>query len=70
LQATEQFARAEDNQVIAKRLRISVRSVQRWRKVWQDGRQHALRSKGPAWLPVLSDAQFSARPQHWTATCP
>jgi DNA-binding NarL/FixJ family response regulator len=29
LQAAEEFARGEDNQVIAKRLRVSVRSVQR-----------------------------------------
>jgi hypothetical protein len=32
LQAAEQFARGERNTVIAKDLRASVRSVQRWRR--------------------------------------
>jgi transposase len=59
LQAAEQFARNENNQVIAKRLRVSVRSVQRWRKAWNQGGTPALRSKGPASLPLLSDAQFA-----------
>jgi transposase len=59
LLAAERFARDEDNKVIARQLRVSVRSVQRWRKAWSGGGPRALRSKGPASLPVLSDEQFT-----------
>jgi transposase len=59
LQAAGWFARDEGNQVIARQLRVSVRSVQRWRKAWDNGGPQALRSKGPASLPVLSDDQFA-----------
>jgi transposase len=59
LQAAGGFARGEDNRVIARQLRVSVRSVQRWRKAWKNGGPRALHSKGPASLPVLSDEQFA-----------
>ncbi|GAB2819776.1 winged helix-turn-helix domain-containing protein [Streptomyces daliensis] len=58
LQAAERFERGETNAVIAKDLRISVRSVQRWRRAWQQGGPLALNSKGPASRPRLSPAQF------------
>lgn len=49
--------------VIAHDLRVSVRTVQRWRKAWfLDGRR-ALASKGPASLPLLSDEQFAVLEQ-------
>lgn len=57
--AGEAFARGESTVVIAKDLRVSVRSVQRWRRDWETGGQAALRSKGPASLPLLSDEQFA-----------
>lgn len=44
--------------MIARDLRISVRSVQRWRKSWSQGGTRALASKGPASLPLLSDELF------------
>jgi transposase len=56
--AVQDFARDEDNGEIARRLRVSVRSVQRWRKAWSAGGEPALRSKGPASLPLLSEEQF------------
>src|SRR6185437_8234545 len=59
LHAAEGFARGEDNRVIARQLRVSVRSVQRWRKAWKNGGPQALQSTGPASLPVLSDEQFA-----------
>ncbi|MFG3353546.1 helix-turn-helix domain-containing protein [Streptomyces sp. NPDC048001] len=37
LQAAERFARCEANSAIAKGLRVSVRSVQRWRRTWDEG---------------------------------
>lgn len=59
LQAAERFARGEGSTAIAKDLRVSVRSVQRWRRVWATGGPRALRSQGPASLPRLSEKQFA-----------
>lgn len=59
LAAAERFARGEKSAVIAKELRVSVRSVQRWRRLWAKGGTQALRTTGPASLPRLSEVQFS-----------
>ncbi|MFD8538896.1 IS630 family transposase [Streptomyces rubrogriseus] len=45
--------------MIARALRVSVRSVQRWRRMWDEGGPRALRSQGPASLPRLSEKQFA-----------
>jgi transposase len=45
--------------VIAKDLRVSVRSVQRWRQAWEEDGPRALRSQGPVSLPRLSEKQFA-----------
>ena len=58
MQAAERFAQGEDNVVIAHELRVSIRSVQRWRMAWVHGGRPALVSKGPASLPRLSDELF------------
>ncbi|PJN05448.1 hypothetical protein CG723_44675 [Streptomyces sp. CB01635] len=47
LQAGERFAAGEKTAVIAKDLRVSVRSVERWRRAWREGGTEALRSAGP-----------------------
>lgn len=59
LQAAEQFAQGEASAVIAKDLRVNLRSVQRWRQTWNEGGPRALRSQGPASLPRLSQKQFT-----------
>ncbi|WP_371680990.1 winged helix-turn-helix domain-containing protein [Streptomyces sp. NBC_01276] len=59
LQAAERFARGSAIAMIAKDLRVSVRSVQRWRRTWNEGGPRALRSMGPASLPRLSEKQFA-----------
>jgi transposase len=59
LEAAERFGRGEANAVIAKDLRVSVRSVQRWRRAWTDSGPRALHSQGPASLPRLSEEQFA-----------
>uniref|UniRef100_UPI003F687BDA IS630 family transposase n=1 Tax=Streptomyces polyasparticus TaxID=2767826 RepID=UPI003F687BDA len=59
LAAAERFARGDASSAIAKDLRVSVRSVQRWRRVWVDGGPRALRSAGTASPPRLSEAQFA-----------
>ncbi|RPK31979.1 hypothetical protein EES39_39640 [Streptomyces sp. ADI92-24] len=59
LQAAERFALGEGSTAIARDLRVSVRSVQRWRHAWAEGGPRSLRSQGPASLPRLSDQQFT-----------
>ncbi|MDO0924115.1 helix-turn-helix domain-containing protein [Streptomyces sp. TG1A-8] len=55
----ERFARGEAGSVIAKDLRVSVRSVQRWRRAWDGGGPRAVRSRGPALLPRPSERRFA-----------
>ncbi len=59
LKAAERFARGEASSVIARDLQVSVRSVQRWRRMWDEGGPRALRSQGPASLPRLGQQQFA-----------
>ena len=47
LQAAELFAAGQGNAAVARELRVSVRSVQRWGWAWEDGEERALASKGP-----------------------
>lgn len=60
LDAASRFALGQDNAVIARELRVHVRSVQRWRAAWSEQGEAALRSKGPASLPALSEELFAA----------
>lgn len=59
MMAAERFAVGEPSSVIAKELRVSVRSVQRWRQAWDEGDPRALRSSGSASAPRLSKAHFA-----------
>ncbi|MFS1299764.1 helix-turn-helix domain-containing protein [Streptosporangium longisporum] len=75
LKAAERFAQGEATSVIAKALRVNVRSVQRWRQKWEEGGPRALRSQGPASLPeVPLVARSSSRswrrswPRGWLRT--
>lgn len=61
LEAAERFANGEASSVIAEDLRVSVRSVQRWRRMWDENSPRALRPQGPASLPRLSKRQFTQR---------
>ncbi|MDN3028358.1 winged helix-turn-helix domain-containing protein [Streptomyces sp. S.PB5] len=58
-EAGERFTRDERTAVIARDLRVSERSVERWRRAWREGGMDALASTGPAKLPRLSDGQFT-----------
>ncbi|MFA3843852.1 helix-turn-helix domain-containing protein [Streptomyces aureus] len=83
LRAAEGFARGEASSVTAEDLRVSVRSVQRWRQMWDEGGPRAPRSQGPASLPRLSEKQFTQleaelakgpaahgwENQRWTLSC-
>lgn len=59
LEAAERFAAGDDSALIAKDLRVHVRSVQRWRKSWVEGGEAGLLSKGPVSRPILSDDLFA-----------
>lgn len=53
LKAAERFARGETNAVIARDLRVSVRSVQRWRRTWREGSPRS----GLDWLGIPAQTQ-------------
>nr|WP_112465886.1 winged helix-turn-helix domain-containing protein [Streptomyces triticisoli] len=63
MEAAEMFAAGQDNALVAKQLRVSVRSVQRWHRAWQDGGRPALHSKGSAARPKLDEALFAVLEQ-------
>ncbi|WSQ34248.1 helix-turn-helix domain-containing protein [Streptomyces sp. NBC_01224] len=64
LEAGGRFAAGEKTAVIAKELRVSERSVERWRRAWREGGLEALRSAGPAKVPRISDVRFTVRKFH------
>jgi transposase len=59
LEAVERFAAGASSAGVAEELRVSVRSVQRWRRAWREEGTDGVRSTGPASLPKLSDALFA-----------
>lgn len=59
LDAAERFAWGEKSRTIATDLRVTERSVERWRRAWREGGAAGLVSKGPACLPRLSVEQFA-----------
>ncbi|MFK8849818.1 winged helix-turn-helix domain-containing protein [Streptomyces sp. Ac-502] len=63
MEAAGRFAAGQGNALVARELRISVRSVQRWRRSWRDGGEEPLRSRGSAGRPRLSEALFRALEQ-------
>ncbi|MFF2511828.1 winged helix-turn-helix domain-containing protein [Streptomyces sp. NPDC058086] len=63
MQAAELFTLGHDNAAVARQLRVSVRSVQRWRQAWENGGTSALESQGPASRPRLSEALFEVLEQ-------
>ncbi|MEW2625563.1 winged helix-turn-helix domain-containing protein [Streptomyces sp. NPDC048106] len=58
LEAAERFARGEKTEAVARQLRVTSRSVRRWRREWKEGGADALRSKGPVSVERLSTAQW------------
>ncbi|MEU2856807.1 winged helix-turn-helix domain-containing protein, partial [Streptomyces syringium] len=57
--AAEAFVRGEKNTAIAKDLRVSVRSVERWRRTWREKGITGLRCSGPAKRPKVSPEEFA-----------
>ncbi|KOG59238.1 transposase [Streptomyces antibioticus] len=59
MEAAERFAAGASNGEVARDLRVSERSVQRWRRAWQEAGCEGLRSAGPVSTPKLSDTLFA-----------
>ncbi len=59
LEAAELFARGYADAQVAKHLRVSRMSANRWHRAWARGGSAALASKGPASLPLLDETQFA-----------
>jgi transposase len=57
LGAAERFARGDATAAIAADLRVTERTVRRWRQAWRDGGTAALRSTGPVSRERLSPQQ-------------
>nr|WP_030186530.1 winged helix-turn-helix domain-containing protein [Streptomyces sp. NRRL S-813] len=58
LKAADRFARGEKTEAVARDLRVTSRSVRRWRRAWEQGGADALRSAGPASVERLSPAPW------------
>jgi transposase len=58
LEAAERFAREESVNEIARDLRVTARTVRRWRRAWREGGTVALRSAGSVSAERLSPEQW------------
>lgn len=58
-QAVACFEAGEKNREIAATLRVSERSVERWRRQWREGGQAGVASKGSPGRPRLSEVQMA-----------
>lgn len=58
LQAVERFEGGEKNREIVAALRVSERSVERWRRQWREAGVSGVHSKGSPERPRPSDAQM------------
>lgn len=59
LQAVEGFEDGQKNREIAAVLRVSERSVERWRRQWRERGEAGVPSKGSPGRPRLSDVQIA-----------
>lgn len=59
LHAVERFEGAEKNREIAAALRVSERSVERWRRAWRERGEAGILSKGSPGCPRLSLVQIA-----------
>ena len=59
LQAVERFEAGQRNREIAVALRVSERSVERWRRAWREGGEVGVLSKGSPGRPLLSEGQIT-----------
>ncbi|WP_367141252.1 winged helix-turn-helix domain-containing protein [Streptomyces sp. STD57] len=57
--AAEGFERGRENSAIAKDLRVSVRSVERWKRSWRESGIDGLRCSGPSRRPKVGPEEFA-----------
>lgn len=62
-EAAEMFGADQANTAVAKQLRVTVRSVQRWRCSWHESGDQGLQSKGSPGRPTLSTTLFTVLEQ-------
>ncbi|WP_406346875.1 winged helix-turn-helix domain-containing protein [Streptomyces sp. NBC_00648] len=65
LAASERFAAGASNAEVAKDLRVSVRSVQRWRRIWHDAGTEGLRPTEPLSRPRLQELAKGPAAHGW-----
>ncbi|MEU0039205.1 helix-turn-helix domain-containing protein [Streptomyces sp. NPDC006333] len=64
LQAVERFEGGQENAEIAAALRISVRSVERWRRAWRECGEVGVLSKGSPGRSRLSEDRIARLKRH------
>ncbi|WP_432043756.1 helix-turn-helix domain-containing protein [Streptomyces cadmiisoli] len=57
MEVAEQFKRGEATAEIARELRVTPRSVRRWRQLWRRGGVEALASPGPVAREAMPSAE-------------
>ncbi|WP_253917151.1 helix-turn-helix domain-containing protein [Streptomyces sp. MNP-20] len=62
-EAGERFARGDKTAVIAEELRVSERSVERWRRAWREGGMAALAARAGSWS--ARSASFRSTTAAW-----
>lgn len=67
MRAAELFAAGEHSQTVAAGLRVSLRTVERWRRAWRERGPDGLRSRGPIRAPRLSADRFAVLEQELAA---
>jgi transposase-like protein len=66
LEAVERFARGEKNSEIAEALRVTERSVERWRRAWRERGEAGVVSKGSPGRPRLGPDQVARLGGNWS----
>ncbi|GAA2123246.1 hypothetical protein GCM10009759_74200 [Kitasatospora saccharophila] len=66
LRAVERFENGQKNREIAAALRVSERSVERWRRQWRERGEAGVLSKGSPGRPRLSSAQIADWSGSWS----
>ncbi|MFC7266345.1 helix-turn-helix domain-containing protein [Streptomyces lutosisoli] len=69
-EAGERFTRGERTAVIARDLRVSERSVERWRRAWREGGMDALASTGPPNCPGCPTTSSQSWRRSWPSDPP
>src|SRR5262245_55903282 len=67
MRAAEMFAAGEHSQAVAARWRVSLRTVERWRRAWREQGPAGLVSRGPIRAPRLSADQVAVLEQELAA---